>query len=106
MISSRTPEGDWNQCPVCQNEVRIEPSRLFGDATCPVCGSLLWFFAASGEARFLERDQGERLDSRLRGLIAERLGINPDAVRDGDWEKLGINSLELVELIMEFDEDA
>ena len=49
MISSRTPEGEWNQCPMCQSAVRIEPSQPFGDATCPVCGSLLWFLAAGGD---------------------------------------------------------
>ena len=55
MISSRTPEGEWNHCPVCRNQVRVEPSRPFGDATCPACGSLLWFLAAGGDARFLAR---------------------------------------------------
>jgi len=41
--SSRTPEGESNQCPICGKEVRIEPSRPPGDAPCPNCGHLLWF---------------------------------------------------------------
>lgn len=41
--SSRTPEGDDNTCGVCGHEVRIEPTRPPGDATCPHCGALLWF---------------------------------------------------------------
>ena len=41
--SSRTPEGQPNRCHVCGHEVRIEPSTPPGDATCPSCGSLLWF---------------------------------------------------------------
>jgi uncharacterized paraquat-inducible protein A len=43
MISSRTPEGVPNRCPVCGSTVRIEPSSPARDAPCPVCGSLLWF---------------------------------------------------------------
>ena len=41
--SSRTPEGKPNRCPLCGHEVVIEPSTPPGDATCPFCGSLLWF---------------------------------------------------------------
>ena len=41
--SSRTPEGTPNRCPVCNAEVRVEPSTPPGDAPCPNCGHLLWF---------------------------------------------------------------
>jgi tetratricopeptide (TPR) repeat protein len=41
--SSRTPEGWPSRCPVCGNEVCIEPSVPPGDAPCPHCGHLLWF---------------------------------------------------------------
>lgn len=42
-VSSRTPEGEPNRCPVCHTSLRIEPSRPAGDAPCPACGTLLWF---------------------------------------------------------------
>jgi serine/threonine protein kinase len=42
-ISSRTPEGLPNRCPVCGSEVRVAPSNPAGDAPCPQCGHLLWF---------------------------------------------------------------
>ncbi len=42
-ISSRTPEGVPNRCPVCDHDFRIEPSLPSGDAPCPACGSLVWF---------------------------------------------------------------
>ncbi len=48
-ISSRTPEGQPVRCPVCNADVRVETSPLYGDATCPVCGSLLML----GESRSL-----------------------------------------------------
>ncbi|WP_442511271.1 STAS domain-containing protein [Novipirellula sp. SH528] len=43
IISSRTPEGAPNRCPVCGAEIQVEPSRPPGDAPCPNCGQLLWF---------------------------------------------------------------
>src|SRR5438128_1634153 len=44
-ISSRTPEGTPNRCPICGAAVRIEPSQPENDAPCPQCGALLWFEA-------------------------------------------------------------
>ena len=38
-ISSRTPEGGPNRCPVCGKSICIEPSMPPG-APCPNCGSL------------------------------------------------------------------
>ncbi len=43
VISSRTPEGSPNLCPVCGNRLNIEPSLPACDAPCPCCGHLLWF---------------------------------------------------------------
>src|SRR5689334_5883249 len=41
--STRTPEGEPNQCPVCGKVFALEPSIPLGDAPCPHCGSLVWF---------------------------------------------------------------
>ena len=43
VISSRTPEGDPNRCPVCGHRCRVEPSLPSRDGPCPRCGHLLWF---------------------------------------------------------------
>jgi rubrerythrin len=43
VISTRTPEGQPNYCPVCGKIVVMEPSQPFGDAPCPHCGCLLRF---------------------------------------------------------------
>jgi hypothetical protein len=44
IISSRTPEGDPNTCPVCLKELQIDPSTVpTRDAPCPHCGHLLQF---------------------------------------------------------------
>ena len=46
-ISSRTPEGRPNRCPVCRRRLRLSPSWPSADAPCPHCGSLVWFPAAT-----------------------------------------------------------
>jgi anti-anti-sigma factor len=43
IISSRTPEGLPNRCPVCDDEFRLDPSSATGDVPCPSCGTLVWF---------------------------------------------------------------
>lgn len=46
-ISSRTPEGFHNRCPVCGKKVCIEPSTFpTRDAPCPTCGHLLSFVSS------------------------------------------------------------
>ena len=42
-IFSRTPEGQPNRCPVCRRRLRLSPSWPSADASCPHCGSLVWF---------------------------------------------------------------
>jgi hypothetical protein len=46
-ISSRTPEGRPNRCPVCRRRLRLSPSWPSADAPCPHCGSLVWFPTAN-----------------------------------------------------------
>jgi acyl carrier protein len=99
-ISSRTPEGTPNRCPVCGSEVRIEPTQPFGDAPCPVCGILLWFVAVGSETRYFVTT-----DELVEGLLAERLGVSLESLRGGRWRELGIDSLDVVELIMELEEE-
>lgn len=98
-IASRTPEGTPNCCPLCGNTVRVEPSLPFGDAPCPSCGTLLWFVASDTSPRFFDPEV-----PGLRELVANQLGISPDALRERQLHELGINSLDLVELVMELED--
>ena len=63
--ASRTPEGESNQCPVCGNEVRLEPSRPPGDAPCPCCGHLLWFASPSPSVKVLSAEAWNDLRFQL-----------------------------------------
>lgn len=85
-ISSRTPEGEPHVCPVCGNAAAVEPSYPGGDSCCPSCGHLLWWFH-------------DRL-SRETGIASEQVTLSSTFADD-----IGADSLELVELIMELEEE-
>lgn len=98
-ISTRTPEGTPNRCPVCGHAFRIEPSCPIGDAPCPACGTLLWFVTGAAEARFFDPETAGLIE-----LVAARRGVSPAAVRASRLDELGLDSLEIVELVMELEE--
>jgi acyl carrier protein len=77
-VSSRTPEGLPHRCPVCGNYASVEPSPA-GDSICPSCGQLLWWFR-------------DRLGA----------GVELESLLTAD---LGADSLEIVELVMELEEE-
>jgi acyl carrier protein len=84
-VSSRTPEGTPHECPYCGAVANLEPAFPGGDAVCPACGQLLWWFR-------------DRLGERLAQAV-ESLGPA------GLLKDLGGDSLETVELIMELEEE-
>ena len=82
VISSRTPEGQPNKCPVCGNEVCVEPSLWFGDAPCPNCGHLLWFFRTRCETYFLEHEAASPLRDRVAAMASGHMEPRPLSVQD------------------------
>ena len=82
-ISSRTPEGEPNKCPICGAQFALEPSATTNDAPCPNCGHLLWWF---------QEHLSDPLTMPREAITAETL------LQEG-------NSLDLVELIMELKEE-
>lgn len=74
-----TPEGDSDHCPICGHAFRLEPSKSTHDAPCPQCRQLLGWFQT-------------------------HLPEGKDEVISFDTE-LYDDSLDLVELIMEFEEE-
>ncbi len=75
VIASRTPEGTPNRCPVCGNDLKVEPSQPTRDAPCPHCGHLLWF---APEKPLPERQM--MLDCVLR-VVTARFGPPSPATR-------------------------
>jgi acyl carrier protein len=85
-ISSRTPEGIPHRCPVCGKTSAVETSYPGGDSCCPSCGQLLWWFR-------------DRL-SRDAGITPEQITLSSSFT-----EQIGADSLDIVELVMELEEE-
>lgn len=70
-VSTRTPEGHDNVCPVCGSEVRMEPSNLNGYAPCPKCGNLLWFplIRDLDEELVLHLEKGREIQEEATSLV-------------------------------------
>jgi acyl carrier protein len=98
-IASRTPEGSPIDCPVCGQAVCVELSPPLGDAPCPACGTLLWFVVTDQQTRLI--DPTSDLVSQL---LVDRFGITLDMLRTRRMKDLPIDSLDLVELVMELED--
>jgi len=106
MISSRTPEGEPAICPVCGEYSCTEPAEPYYDAACPKCGSLLWFIRI-GDQRLVFKPGDEAREKGLRKALSEVSGFselelkrNPESL-----EKLNADSLDIVELMLEFEDE-
>jgi hypothetical protein len=73
-ISSRTPEGEPQHCPVCHQEIVIDPSQPLGDAPCPHCGCLLYFVSDDKDIRLTgsEEESTEHLIYKGLGFLVRQ----------------------------------
>jgi acyl carrier protein len=85
-ISSRTPEGVPNRCPIC--------------------GTLLWFFHTSAGMRFYESKAVAPIRDKVVQIICDNLGVNIEQVtsKTSFLEDVEADSLDVVELVMELEE--
>jgi len=85
----------------------VEPSVLFGDATCPNCGSLLWFLNIESTTRVYDRSASHSIRDRVIRIVAKQLGVAPDKIAESTSfvNDLGADSLDIVELVMELEEE-
>ena len=93
VISTRTPEGFPSECPLCGTNTNIEFSDPASDAPCPVCGCLIW-------------KSSEIFDSIVQ-TCGEQLGVDPELITvDSRFvQDLGADSLDIIELVMECEEE-
>jgi len=71
IVSSRTPEGRPNRCPICKATVYLEPSQPLGDAPCPACGSLLFYVVSDKDSRLYD---ARSVSAEQRAVLQAGLG--------------------------------
>jgi|GEM_PF-1400053 len=105
-VSSRTPEGSPNKCPLCGADIQIEPSIPTGDAPCPNCGGLLWFAVMDDQPLLFGATESRQVRQALQRLFSEHLGVGQDKISpDLHLKELGADSLDSVELVMALEEE-
>jgi hypothetical protein len=80
MATTRTPEGEFNCCPVCGADFMLEHSNPPGDACCPVCGSLVWLprpttiamIPSAAVPLYVKRPARQAVPPKKSGLIAAK----------------------------------
>jgi acyl carrier protein len=107
IISSRTPEGDPQHCPICDTLFCLEPSLALGDAPCPSCGTLLWFFPTLAGMRFYESKAVAPLREKILQAMCEKLAVTREllAPTASFVDDVGVDSLDRVELMMALEEE-
>ncbi len=101
-ISSRTPDGTPNHCPVCNSDIRIDPSSSSVDAPCPNCGTLLWFISDQSGLRFYPLEFVKPIQDSVEHLVCDKFRFSKEQIGNsgsflGD---LQADSLDTVELVM------
>jgi acyl carrier protein len=81
-VSSRTPEGIPQRCPICGKLSTVEFSLPPGDSVCPSCGHLLWW---------------------LKDRLSHHTGVSFDEVELSTI--VTDDSLDTIELVMELEEE-
>jgi len=78
-----------------------------GDAPCPSCSTLLWFFDTANGVACCRFAAIAPMRDRLFVYFANSLGVGVDEVANAyaNREPLGTDSLDLVELTMELEEE-
>jgi acyl carrier protein len=87
--------------------VVVEPSVFIGDATCPRCGQLLWFIQTADTAQLFDAQQSQERKDRVIEIIANQLGVDRDKIANNPalFDAIGADSLDVVELVMELEEE-
>jgi acyl carrier protein len=106
-VSSRTPEGEPNLCPVCRTLIRVGPSTRFDDAPCPNCGVRLWLLRTSDGVRLYETNRIAAVRERAANILTRGLGASwEQSGRSASFhEDVGADALDMVELVMELEDE-
>jgi acyl carrier protein len=86
-ISARAPRGKSPRCPVCNAALWVEADGRVGEKDCPRCGQTLWYLALpDGVLMYEKQTIGLEVRQHIESLVSKA------------------DSLDLVELVMEWEE--
>ena len=107
--SIRFPEGSPGHCPACEKPIDGNTSRIFGNTSCPYCGSELWYLVRNPGIHFYDHAAASAIRQRIQSIISRQLGVPVDKIpgdlEDLDLARLGADSLDTTELVMEILEE-
>jgi acyl carrier protein len=85
----------------------MEPSLPSGDAPCPRCGTLLWFIKTKDGLHYHEAERIVPIKQKIMDAIRRTcLGVAQKEILYSTFIKnIGADSLDIVELIMELEEE-
>ena len=101
---SHTTDTEAGNCPICDAEIGLDPTKKFGEARCTSCGEVIWLIRFSHGVMAFK--PAERVRQRSpQAVLAEYLGIDESKFENQAELDLGIDSLDFVELVMELEEE-
>ncbi len=96
-----------SHCSNCNADLRTGDLPLYGRVPCPNCGLYLFYLNTPAGFRSFENQESERLQERIIDLVSEQLGIDRDKLANDAAiiNELGADSLDVVELVMELEDE-
>ena len=84
--------------------MQIEADLLFGEVPCPGCGQLLWFIRLATEVLVYPKNS-DLVADRFLDALSRGTGIAKTLIAPGmPFEQLSLDSLEVAELVLEFED--
>lgn len=101
VVSSRTPDGHFANCPICGAWVTVQPADPLDDAPCPKCGTLLWPMTHGRGSDFL---RAEEISPEQRRKLIEIIAPCSDDMDSLDQAELLMDVEDLFEVSIPDDE--
>jgi hypothetical protein len=93
------------RCPGCEAVLCLEPTKATGEVPCPYCGRALWFLRFYHRRPEMHYYVAEDVSPRKRAAILKACGRWVTLEDPGGWARMHLDSLGLVEFILELEGD-
>ena len=106
-VLSDAPKDEPNHCPICNTDVRVEHSVIFGDATCLNCGTLLWFIHSNSELHLFDHALSLPVRDRVIRAVADAMDVTPEELLANPSYLNDVGAVDLIatELILQLEDE-